>query len=79
MDRDEHFSLTSDEFVALIGPHTASALGRKWHELADQFSLDPDGRMAAALAGRNTWSGVTLLWPVDGGGRLAVELSERDE
>ncbi|MET0876002.1 MAG: PAS domain-containing protein [Tardiphaga sp.] len=75
IDADENFSVTSDEFITLIGPHTASAFGRKWSEIAEQFALDPDGRMAAALASRDTWSGITLLWPVDGGGRLPVELS----
>ena len=39
------------------------------------FALDPDGRVAKAIATRNTWSGITLNWPVDGGGRLPVELS----
>ena len=28
-----------------------------------------------AVATRATWSGITLNWPVDGGGRLPVELS----
>ena len=28
-----------------------------------------------AVATRATWSGITLSWPVDGGGRLPVELS----
>ncbi len=28
-----------------------------------------------AFATRQTWSGITLNWPVDGGARLPVELS----
>ena len=31
--------------------------------------------MTQAVATRDTWSGITLNWPVDGGGRLPVELS----
>ena len=31
--------------------------------------------MTKAVAARDTWSGITLNWPVDGGGRLPVEMS----
>ena len=30
---------------------------------------------AQAIATRNTWTGITLNWPIDGGSRLPVELS----
>ncbi|WJR77504.1 PAS domain-containing protein [Bradyrhizobium sp. NP1] len=69
------FSLQRGEFTTLIGPRTASALVRPWPELAARLGLDPDGRVMRALATRNTWSGITLDWPVDGGGRLPIELS----
>ncbi|SDN82081.1 PAS domain S-box protein [Afipia sp. GAS231] len=75
VDQDDRFTLTSDEFIRLIGPHTAAFLGRPWHEIAATFGLDPDGQVTKALATRATWSGITLNWPVDGGGRLLVELS----
>jgi PAS domain S-box-containing protein len=75
MDADSRFSLGSDEFTRLIGAHTAAGFGRLWSEIAETFGLDPDGRVLRALATRNTWSSITLSWPVDGGGRLPVELS----
>ena len=75
MDRDGRFLLGSDEFVQLIGARTAAGFGRPWHEIADSFGLDPEGRVARAVATRDTWSGITLNWPVDDGGRLPVELS----
>ena len=75
MDADGRFSLASDEFTHLIGARTAAGFGRLWHEIADAFALDPDGRVLKAIATRNTWSGITLNWPVDGGGQLPVELS----
>jgi PAS domain S-box-containing protein len=75
MDSDGRFSLGSDEFTRLIGTHTAAGFGRLWSEIADTFGLDPEGRVVKAIATRNTWSGITLNWPVDGGGRLPVELS----
>ena len=75
MDPEGRFSLGSDEFTRLIGTHTAAGFGRLWSEIADVFGLDPDGRVLKAVATRDTWSGITLDWPVDGGGRLPVELS----
>ncbi|MBN9005961.1 MAG: PAS domain-containing protein [Rhizobiales bacterium] len=76
MDADGRFSLGSDEFTRLIGTRTAAGFGRLWSEIADVFGLDPDGRVAKAVASRDTWSGIVLLWPVDGpDARLPVELS----
>ena len=73
--REGRFSLGSDEFTRLIGARTAAGFGRLWSEIARHFALDPDGRVLKAIATRDTWSGITLNWPVDGGGRLPVELS----
>jgi PAS domain S-box-containing protein len=75
MDADGRFSLCSDEFTRLIGVHTAAAFERPWSDIAEMFGLDPDGSILRAAATRSTWSGITLNWPVDGGGRLPVELS----
>jgi len=75
MDADGRFSISRDEFTHLIGVHTVAGFGRPWGEIAEIFGLDPDGRIVKAIATRNTWSGITLQWPVDGGGRLPVELS----
>jgi PAS domain S-box-containing protein len=75
MDAEGRFSLGSDEFTRLIGARTAAGFGRLWSEIAEVFGLDPDGRVAKAVATRETWTGVTLDWPADGGGRLRVELS----
>jgi PAS domain S-box-containing protein len=75
MDADNRFFLGSDEFTHLIGPRTAVGFGRPWREIAETFGLDPAGRVAEAIATRDTWSGITVYWPVDDGGRLPVELS----
>jgi PAS domain S-box-containing protein len=75
MDADGLFSLGFDEFTRLIGVRTAAGFGRLWSEIAEVFGLDPGGRVLKAVATRSTWSGITLNWPVDGGGRLPVELS----
>jgi PAS domain S-box-containing protein len=75
MDAEGRFLLGSDDFTRLIGAHTAAGFGRPWSEIAEVFGLDPDGRVLNAVATRDTWSGITLNWPVDDGGRLPVELS----
>ncbi|WP_314951998.1 PAS domain-containing sensor histidine kinase [Bradyrhizobium cosmicum] len=75
MDAEGRFVLLSDEFIGLIGPHTAAGFGRPWREIAEEFSLDPDGRVAQALESHDTWAGITVNWPADGGERLAVELA----
>jgi len=75
MDREGRFSLGADEFTRLIGPHTVAGFGRLWREIAEAYGLDPDGRVMQAFATHQTWSGITLNWPVDGGGALPVEFS----
>ena len=75
IDGESRFSLGSGEFTRLIGARTAAGFGRLWSDIADGFGLDPDGRVLKAIATRDTWSGITLQWPVDGGDRLPVELS----
>jgi PAS domain S-box-containing protein len=76
MDDDGRFVLGSDEFTRLIGSRTAAAFGRLWSDMSDALGLDPEGRVAAAIATRGTWSGIVVNWPADGSGaRLPVELS----
>jgi signal transduction histidine kinase len=75
MDADTRFSLGEGEFTGLIGPQTAASFGRPWREIAEDLGFDAQGRVLDAMATRNTWSGITVDWPVDGGGRLPVELS----
>ncbi|MDX3972388.1 MAG: PAS domain S-box protein [Bradyrhizobium sp.] len=75
MDAEGRFVLLSDEFIRLIGAHTTAGFGRPWREIAEKFSLDPDGRVAQALASHDTWAGITVNWPADGGERLPVELA----
>ncbi len=76
MDADGRFSITSDEFINLIGPRTASALGQPWSEIAAALALDPEGHVARAFASRDTWSGITVSFPADDSDiRIEAELS----
>src|SRR5260370_1138556 len=68
--------LGSDGFIALIGPRRAAVLGRPWRDMATELALDPERQIARAIATHDTWSGLTVVWPVDDSpDRLAVELS----
>jgi PAS domain S-box-containing protein len=76
MDADGHFVIGSDEFIELMGPSTTAAFGRSWKEIAAALDLDPEGQVGRALTTHETWSGVTVSWPVDGTQeKLPVELS----
>ena len=76
MDADGRFSIGSDEFIELVGPTIAAALGKPWNEIAAVFGIDPKGDVARAIASRDTWSGVTVAWPVEESDeRLTVEMS----
>jgi PAS domain S-box-containing protein len=76
IDADGRFTIDSDEFIELIGPHSAAPLGQPWPDIAATLGLDPDGQVARAIATRDTWSGLTVAWPTDDSGeRLTIELS----
>ncbi|WP_122519366.1 histidine kinase dimerization/phospho-acceptor domain-containing protein [Pannonibacter phragmitetus] len=71
MDVDQRFTFVSPEFTDALGPDAGAITGMTWNEVAERFGLDPRGSIARALLRRDTWSGKTLDWPVDGG-RLRV-------
>jgi signal transduction histidine kinase len=76
IDAEGRFTIGSEEFIALVGPGTAALLGRPWPEFAAALGLDPEGKLARALATHETWSGQLVAWPVDDSiDRLSVKLS----
>ncbi|HWU63520.1 MAG TPA: ATP-binding protein [Ensifer sp.] len=76
IDADGVFHDVSPELAGAIGPLAADIEGRSFEEIATRFGLDPDGRIAALLAKRNTWSGRTVYWPVEGSAlRVPVDLA----
>ncbi len=76
MDADGRFVVGSDEFIELVGPRTMASFGRYWREIAAELMLDPDNQFERAAATRETWSGITLQWPIDETDeRLPVELA----
>jgi PAS domain S-box-containing protein len=76
MDAATHFTLGSDEFSNAIGSRTARALGRQWHEIVAALGIDPMAKIARAIETRETWSAITIDWPIDeANDYLAVEFS----
>jgi PAS domain S-box-containing protein len=74
MDADGRLKLGTPEFAAAIGPQAAATLGRPWREIARE--LDPEQQIERAIATHDTWSNITVAFPVDGAERrLPVELS----
>ena len=75
MNAEGGFSLDAGEFTRLIGARSAARFERLMSDVAGWSGIDPDGRFVDAVATHDTWSGITLNWPVDGGDPLPVELS----
>ncbi|GES42622.1 PAS domain-containing sensor histidine kinase [Rhizobium dioscoreae] len=66
IDASGRFSEVSREFADAVGPHAAQIAGIAFADVARRFNLDPDGKIAELLARRDTWSGRTIYWPVEG-------------
>ncbi|WFS01317.1 ATP-binding protein [Rhizobium tumorigenes] len=66
IDAEGHFSEISREFAEAVGPHAKALAGVAFADIAALFHLDPDGKIAELLARRDTWSGRTIHWPVEG-------------
>jgi PAS domain S-box-containing protein len=66
IDAEGRFSEISDEFASAVGPHAASIAGERFTDVASRFDLDPGGKIGDLLRRRDTWSGKTIFWPVEG-------------
>ncbi len=65
-DSEGRFTALSDAFAEAIGPAAADVMGRRFRDVSNAFGLDPDGRIATLLERRDTWSGRTVMWPLEG-------------
>ena len=82
MDADGRFTIASDEFLQMTGMR-AALLGGRWAEIAAELKLDPQDQVANAVRSRETWSGITIFWPIAAASnsgprselRLPIELS----
>lgn len=65
-DAEGRISVIAEEFAKAVRMPVDTITGRSFSELTERYGLDPDGEIAGLLARRDTWSGKTVLWPVDG-------------
>ncbi|MCV9998683.1 PAS domain-containing sensor histidine kinase [Pararhizobium sp. YC-54] len=66
IDADGRFSEISEEFATAVGPASADVTGLNFTELAGRYHLDPGNTISELLKRRDTWSGKTIYWPVEG-------------
>ncbi len=66
IDADGVFSEISAEFANAVGPNAADVEGRKFTDVAQVFNIDADHTISDLLRKRDTWSGKSVLWPVQG-------------
>ncbi len=65
-DAEGRFTALSDAFAEAVGPAAADVMGRRFRDVSNAFGLDPEGRISALLERRDTWSGRTVMWPLEG-------------
>jgi signal transduction histidine kinase len=75
-DAEQQFTIDSEAFLAVAGERTTALLSRPWEELAATLDLDPSHQVALALNSRDTFSGLSVAWPMANGTEpVMVELS----
>lgn len=68
-DSDDIFSSVSPELAAVVGGENAALAGLDWESAAAKIGITRSDEVARAIARRDTWSGVTVLWPIAGIGK----------
>ena len=66
IDAAGFFSFVSPEFAQTVGKHAADVEGRTFAEVAQVFAVDPSGEIQDLLERHDTWSGRSVLWPIEG-------------
>ena len=75
-DEAGRFSYVSEDFASAVGAGHADIVGKSWTEIARKLDLDDDSSVAQAFDSQDTWSGLTVLWPVEKQPiRIPVELT----
>lgn len=69
-DPSGRVSAFSESFGEVFGKAAAALTGRRFAEIAEVFGIDRDGEIAGLLERRDTWSGRTVHWPVEGTDRM---------
>src|SRR5690606_26263918 len=65
-DAEGRFTSVSPELAAVVGELPAAIVGLDWNEAGAQLDIDGTTAVAEAVARRDTWSGVSVHWPIEG-------------
>jgi PAS domain S-box-containing protein len=65
-DKDGVITSVSPELAAAVGAASADITGSDWQGAASKLGIVRADEVASAIARRDTWSGVTVLWPIAG-------------
>ncbi|MEZ5790907.1 MAG: PAS domain-containing sensor histidine kinase [Nitratireductor sp.] len=66
IDSDQVFRSVSPELAQTVGPNASDIIGRRWADVARVFGFDRSGEIGRLLEKRDTWSGKSVFWPVQG-------------
>jgi PAS domain S-box-containing protein len=66
VDDNQVFLSVSPELGRTVGPNAADIVGRRWSDVAKVFGFDRSGDIQRLLEKRDTWSGKSVLWPIQG-------------
>ena len=76
MDDGQTFTSVSRELADAMGEKSADLKGRSWPEIAAAYDFENGEEISNLLKKGDTWSGKTVLWPVEGTDlRVPVDLA----
>jgi PAS domain S-box-containing protein len=64
LDADGHFTNVSPDLAEAVGEAHGARIGEDWPALAARVGLANTDALFAAVKRRDTWSGVSVLWPI---------------
>lgn len=66
MDTGNAFRSVSAELARAVGPRSADIVGLTWEEVGELRAIENAAEISTLLDKGDTWSGKTVLWPVEG-------------
>ncbi|WP_075995596.1 PAS domain S-box protein [Salaquimonas pukyongi] len=66
IDREQVIRSVSDGLAAAVGEQSADIVGKHWKDVAAERGFDEDGAILDLLSKSDTWSGRSVLWPIEG-------------
>ena len=66
IDVDQRFDTVSPTLAETVGASCAFHEGETWAEATERLGIDTNGAIADLLERGDTWSGRTVMWPVEG-------------